>query len=53
MRLKHILFLLSFVIIQNNLNADIMAELAKRDIRNSIRLLGEYSSYILKLSQNP
>ena len=41
-----ILFLLSLIVIQNNVNADIMTELAKRDRNNPIRLF-EYSSFVL------
>jgi len=47
MRLKHILFLLLIIFIQNNLNADIMTELAKRDSQNPIRLTEKYSPYVL------
>jgi hypothetical protein len=38
MKNQVILFLLSIVIIRNNINADIMTELAKRDRNNPIRL---------------
>ena len=47
MKKQLILFLLSIIFIQNNLNADIMTELAKRDRRNPIRLTYEYSPYVL------
>ena len=46
MKKQIILFLLSIVVICNNINADIMTELAKRDRNNPIRLT-EYSPYVL------
>jgi len=46
MKKQIILFLLSLVIIPNNVKADIMTELAKRDRNNPIRLT-EYSPYVL------
>ena len=46
MKKQVILFLLTIVIIQNNVNADIMAELAKRDRRNPIRIT-EVSPFVL------
>jgi len=44
MKKQLILLLLSVVIIQNNISADIMTELAKRDRKNPI-FLTEYSNY--------
>ncbi|MCL2805147.1 MAG: hypothetical protein FWD26_04335 [Treponema sp.] len=44
MKKQVILFLLTLVIIQNNINADIMTELAKRDRNNPIPLT-EYSRF--------
>ena len=41
MKKQVILFLLSIVIIGNSINADIMAELAKRDRKNPIRIAGD------------
>ena len=46
MKKQIILFLLSIVFIRNNINADIMTELAQRDRRNPIHLT-EYSPYVL------
>jgi len=44
---KHtLLFLLTIVIVGSNINADMMAELAKRDHKNPIRLIGA-SPYVL------
>jgi len=45
MKKQVILFLLS-IVIANNISADIMAELAKRDRKNPIKLI-EYSRYVL------
>jgi len=47
MRLKQIILLLLIILIQNNLNADIITELAKRDSQNPIRLTEKYSAYVL------
>jgi hypothetical protein len=46
MKKRVILFLLTIVIIQHNISADIMTELAKRDSKNPIRL-AEYSGNVL------
>ena len=46
MKKRVILFLLLIVVIQNNINADIMTELAKRDRNNPIHIT-EYSPYVL------
>jgi hypothetical protein len=43
---KWLLFFISIVFIYNNINADIMTELSKRDRDNPIRLI-EYSAYVL------
>ena len=46
MKKQVILFLLSIVVIQNNISADIMIELAKRDRKNPIPII-KNSHYVL------
>ena len=46
MKKQLVLFLLSIIIIHNNISADMSAELAKRDRNNPI-FLGEFSGYVL------
>jgi hypothetical protein len=47
MKKRTLLFLVSLVVIRNNIGADIMAELAKRDRENPIRLIDENSRFVL------
>ena len=47
MKKRLILCVLAFILIRNNINADIMTELAKRDRDNPIHLIDEYSPYVL------